>query len=103
MASEALIKQVKNKLDITWSDTDTDEKVIDIIDNAEAVLRHRLGITNNEFDFSLAGNENVLIKALCLYEWNNASMNEFLENYSDLIATTRAKHEVLQYDTDEET
>jgi hypothetical protein len=99
MASYTLIEQVKEKLDITWKDTDTDKKIVGIIDNAEAALRYRLGIAIEEnVDFETPGDENTLLRAYCLYDWSNASENEFEENYSDLLARTRAKHEVAQYE-----
>ncbi len=92
----SLIDQVKRKLDITWVDEDTDRRVADIVDSATPVLKHRLGITEPEFDFSKAGLENMLFLALCLYEWNH-SANEFWNNYADDIATCQAMHEVAYY------
>lgn len=92
----SLIDQVKRKLDITWVDEDTDRRVSDIVDSVTPVLKHRLGITEPEFDFSKAGLENMLFLALCLYEWNH-SANEFWNNYADDIATCQALHEVANY------
>lgn len=91
-----LSDQVKLKLDITWSDEGTDKRVANIVDSVAPVLRHRLGISNPEFDFSKAGLENMLFLALCLYEWNH-SANEFWDNYADDIATCQAMHEVAYY------
>ena len=91
-----LIDQVKLKLDITWSDEGTDKRVANIVDSVAPVLRHRLGITDPEFDFSKAGLENMLFLALCLYEWNH-SANEFWDNYADDIATCQAIHAVAYY------
>jgi len=91
-----LIDQVKRKLDITWFDENTDGRVADIIDSAAPVLRHKLGITDQEFDFSKPGRENMLFLALCLYEWNHCA-NEFDDNYANDIAQVRAKHEVDHY------
>lgn len=92
----ALIDQVKRKLNITWVDEDTDGRVADIMSSAIPVLKHRLGITDTEYDFSQAGPENTLFLALCLYEWNHAA-NEFWSNYADDIANCRAMHEVAYY------
>ena len=92
----ALIDQVKRKLDITWVDEETDRRVADIMESATPVLKHRLGISDAEFDFSKAGLENMLFLALCLYEWNH-SANEFWNNYADDIATCQAIHAVAYY------
>ena len=92
----ALIDQVKRKLDITWVDEDTDRRVADIVDSVTPVLKHKLGITDPEFDFSKPGLENMLFLALCLYEWNH-SANEFDVNYANEIAQCQAIHEVAYH------
>ena len=93
--SDTLFTKVKRKLDITWDDADTDARVQDIMDTAEVVLRERLGITSDTFDFSVPGKENQLFVNYCLYEWNHA-IDEFYKNYSSIITSTRIKHEVAQ-------
>lgn len=94
--TEALYEQVKRKLNITWEDSDTSARIMDIIYSAIPDLLHKLGITDPDFDFSAAGPENKLFLAYCLYEWNHAA-NEFDDNYHNDIATVRAKHEVADY------
>lgn len=89
----ALVDQVKRKLNVTWSDEDTDARVADIIDSVSLALKHKLGISDSEFDFSKAGMENMLFLSMCLYEWNH-SANEFDDNYANEIAQCRAIHEV---------
>lgn len=91
-----LYEQVKRKLDITWEDEDTAARVKKIIDAAIPDLKHKLGITDDDFDFSVSGSENLLFLAYCLYEWNHA-LNEFDENYARMIAQVRQKHEVAKY------
>ncbi len=91
-----LFIQVKRKLNITWEDKETDERVEEIIESAIPDLLHRLGITDQNFDFSKAGEEHTLFLAYCLYEWNHV-LNEFDENYARMIATVRAKYEVQHY------
>lgn len=103
----ALIDQVKRKLDITWVDEDTDRRVQDVMDSASPILRHRLGIADDTFNFEKPGQENILFLNLCLYEWNHTA-NEFWDNYADDVATCRAIHEVAYYkakegDSDAET
>ena len=92
----ALIDQVKRKLDVTWVDEDTDRRIADIMDSVTPVLKHKLGITDTDFDFSEPGMENLLFCAMCLYEWNH-SANEFDTNYANEIATCQAMHEVAYY------
>ena len=96
----ALIDQVKRKLNISWIDEDTDRRVADIMDSVTPVLKHRLGITDPEFDFSKPGMENMLYLTLCLYEWNH-SANEFWNNYSDDVANCQAIHDVAYYKAQE--
>lgn len=91
-----LIDQVKRKLDITWNDEDTDRRVADIVDSVSPILRHKLGITDSEFDFSKAGQEHDLFLALCLYKWNHVD-NEFDDNYENEIAQCQAVHEVAHF------
>ena len=97
--NEVLLAQVRRKLNITWSDTDTDSRVTEIIESAIPDLKHRLGIVDSEdepFDFSEPGAENTLLLAYCLYEWNH-SLHEFFHNYAEMIANTRARHAVARY------
>ena len=93
----ALIDQVKRKLNITWSDEDTEERVKDIIALAEPIMKRKLGISASaSYDFSIPGDENMLFLAYCLYEWNHTT-NEFDENYANEIAECRAIHEVAHF------
>lgn len=91
-----LTAQVKAKCNITWEDEDTNARLDNIINSAIPRLLHRLGITDNNFDFSVAGTENTIFINYCFYEWNNAA-NEFDENYSQLIDEVRQKNDVQYY------
>ena len=95
MTAELFI-QVKRKLNITWEDKETDERVEEIIASAIPDLIHRLGISDPNFDFSKAGDEHTLFLNRCWYEWNHV-LNEFYENYARMIATVQKKHEVKNY------
>ena len=97
----ALTAQVKRKLNITWSDPDTDARVTDIIQSAAAHLTYQLGISDGEFDFSVAGIENTLFLAYCFYEWNHA-LDEYENNYRGMVMAARAKFEVAQNQDSEE-
>lgn len=94
--SETLLAQVRRKLNITWEDTDTDNRVYDIMKQARVKLLDRLGIKDPSFDFSGECTENTLYLAYCLYLYNHCE-NEFEERYREDIDQTRAKHEVEQY------
>ena len=96
MVDPILFSQILKKLNITWSDTETNTRVEEIISSAIPDLTHRLGITDEDFDFSVPGSENTLLKNYCLYEWNH-SLNEFFDNYAEIIAQIRAKNEVAQF------
>lgn len=99
--TETLYEQVKRKLNITWEDEETSARVNRIINSAIPDLIHKLGITDADFNFAVDGAENTLFLAYCLYEWNHA-LNEWEDNYSQMIARIRAKYEVRQYLESEE-
>lgn len=94
----ALIEQVKRKLNITWDDEDTNSRVSDILDSAQVTMRYKLGLSD-DFDFEVKGQENNLLLAYCLYEWNHAA-HEFDANYLNDILQVRQKHEVSAYEAD---
>lgn len=98
---DKLIEQVKRKCNITWEDEETTSRLNDIINSAIPDLSHKLGITDNNFDFSVAGTENTLFLAYCFYDWNNV-LNEFEDNYSKMIAQVRNKYAVELYLASEE-
>lgn len=95
--SDKLVNQVKRKLNITWNDDDTNDRVNDIMGGATSTLLHRLGIADPDFDFSVEGDENTLYLNYCLYERDHC-LSEFFVNYAEMIASTRARHIVKQYE-----
>lgn len=95
MDNLVLLGQVKQKLNITWEDAETNAQVKEIIASAIPTVRHKLGIVG-DFDFAVAGQENTLFKNYCLYEWNHC-VNEFDDNYSNEIAQLRGIHAVANY------
>lgn len=96
MEEEKLFEQVKRKLDVTWDDSDTDEKIREIMLSAVGIISHQLGI-KGEYNFTVPGIENTLVLSLCLYLWNNTELKLFYENYETIILQARAIHEVKEY------
>lgn len=90
MDEELLTKLVKGKLNITWSDEDTDTKVTTIIEDAIPTLDHKLG---GKGDYCSPGQERSLFLNYCLYAWNDC-INEFDINYKHEIYQVRFKNEV---------
>ena len=90
MDNVTLFEQVKRKLNVTWEDDDTTNRITEIIASAIPTLKHKLGIFEVDFDFSIDGTENMLFKNYCLYEWNHA-VNEFDDNYANDIAQVQAQ------------
>lgn len=95
MSNQVLLAQVKRKLNITWEDEDTTNRIEEIMASASLDLSHKLGLVD-DFDFSAPGAENTLFLNYCLYEWNHA-LAEFDLNYERLIAQVRTKHDVAYY------
>lgn len=93
--SGTLFDLVKGKLNITWSDEDTDSEINRIIEDGQVEMRRKLG-TPDDYDFAIEGQERKLFLSWCLYEWNHAS-NEFDSNYLNDIMQVRQKYEVMDY------
>lgn len=90
-----LTKKIKRKLNITWVDPDTDARVSDVMNNAIVMVRRKIGIPDSvDFDFTAPGQEQNLLLAWCLYEWNHAT-DEFDANYSNDLLQMRQKWAVI--------
>lgn len=96
MYNPELLGQVFRKLNVTWDDDDTTARIEEIMESAIPDLKHRLGITDPDFDFSKPGDENTLFKNYCLYEWNHC-LNEFFANYEVMISQVRSRNDVAYY------
>lgn len=97
----SLADQVRRKLRITYNDPDTDDRVDDIMGQADADMRGLLGIDDEEFSFEQAGTEQALFLAYCFYEWNDA-LDDFGVNYAAKVAQCRDRWMVRQYAEDEQ-
>lgn len=94
MNESILFEEVKNKLNITWEDIDTNNKIKMIIKDAIATLNYKLGADVNYLENGL---EHQLFLNYCLYSYNNA-LHEFDKNYMNDIYQLRIKYEVQQYE-----
>ena len=88
-----VIQSVKRHLHITWSDSDTDAKLLDMICDAEAALNHKLGAV---IDYMQVGAERRLFLNYLLYAWNDA-LEQFDAAYRAEIIQIRHKYEVERF------
>lgn len=92
---DILLDAAKRKLNITWYDVETEQRVSDILETAIPTMRHKLGVPD-DFDWTTPGQELNLLLSWVLYEWNHAS-GEFDDNYRNDILQARQKWEVAAY------
>lgn len=91
---EALCTLVKRKCKITWDDPDTEERVVEIVENAVTAMSHKLGMNETSPEAFLdAGLTKTLFENYCMYDWNNMT-EEFDKNYLRDILTERHRYEV---------
>ena len=90
---DSVIQSVKRHLHITWSDSDTDAKLLDMICDAEAALNHKLGAV---IDYTQVGAERRLFLNYLLYAWNDA-LEQFDTAYRAEIIQIRHKYEVERF------
>lgn len=93
-----LIKQAKEKCKITWEDNNTNDIIQGIVEEANVVMKSKLGIKNTEDDgeFLKPGRARSLWKEWCLYKWNGVDA-EFDEAYRKEIMQARREYEVKYY------
>ena len=92
---------VKLKLNITYSEPDTDARISGITQMADAVLRDALGIDDASFTFEMPGQEQALFLAFCFYEFNDA-LDDFYINYAEQMAQARNRWMVKQFVKEQE-
>lgn len=85
---EEYLNMVKRHLSVTWNDPDTDDKIADMMLDAEAALNHLLGASA---DYFKPGIDRELYLAYLLYAWNNC-LNEFDSAYRAEIIRARHLH-----------
>ena len=101
MVTPTLISEVRNYLDITWLDDDTDTKLNGIILRAISTLQSYAGA---EIEFETETDEKQLLFDCIRYIYNNA-FEHFKVNFEDELMMLRAKYQtadiVLEDDVDE--
>ena len=89
-----LLQELKDNLNITWDEEETNRKLNSILKDAKETLDYKLGAT---IDYSVPGIEHNLFLNYCMYVYNNCS-NEFDYNYLNELYQVRQKYEVLNYE-----
>lgn len=92
----ALVDKVRRKLRVTYHDDEVDERIDEIMKQADADLRSMLAITERSFTFEDGGTEQALFLAYCFYEWNDA-LDDFEVNYAEKIAKCRDRWLAVEY------
>lgn len=92
----ALVDKVRRKLRVTYRDDEIDERIDEIMEQADADLRSMLAITERSFTFENGGTEQALFLAYCFYEWNDA-LDDFEANYAEKIAKCRDRWLAVEY------
>lgn len=88
------LEMLKNELDITWDDPQTDRKLSDILRRAESTLNEYAG---EPIDFTDETTwEAQLLLDCCRYMWNHA-FEDFETNFRAQLISLRAKRQVRDY------
>ena len=89
MTDAAITAAVRRKLNVTWTDADTDDRISDVIAKSEATMRRLCDCPDDATKWD-AEDIGLLLDA-CLYEFSNAA-DDFRVNYADAIQSCRIKH-----------
>ncbi|HWT27171.1 MAG TPA: hypothetical protein VN131_04465 [Mobilitalea sp.] len=89
-----LLDSVKNYLDITWSDAQTEAKLTGIILRG---IMYIDGIAGSAMDYTVEDKPKELLLDYCRYVRSNA-LEEFQKNYLSELLTLQIKQEVAAYE-----
>ena len=92
----ALLDEVKNYLDITWEDQQTNLKIQGIIDRGQKYLNRTAG---KELDFEVEDKPKELLFDYCRYVRSNA-LEMFQQNYLHELLSLQIVSEVETYETE---
>lgn len=85
---DEFLEEVKNDLNITWKDDETDNKVRGYIKQGVEVLQDDVKASIDFYDDNIARG---LLKTFCRYAWNN-SEEYFIENNLNYILKLEVKY-----------
>ena len=88
-----LLNDVKNQLNISWSDNATDNKIANLIQNGVAYLNDKLGEAG---DYSVPGYPRALLFEYARYARDEA-LDVFENNYTALILAMQNQRKVAAY------
>ena len=91
-----LLEEVKNYINITWSDVATDEKVCGLIASGSAYLDLKIG---GSPDYEAAGLPRTLLLEWVRYAWSEA-LDVFEANFLPLILTAQQEEVAANAQTD---
>ena len=91
-----LLDEVKNYLDITWADTQTDLKLQGIIERGKSYLNRAAG---KELDFNTEDKPKELLFDYCRYVRSNA-LEMFQQNYLHELLSLQIESEVDAYEAE---
>lgn len=94
---DKLLEDLKDCLNITWDEDETNRKLKTIINDSIKTMNYKLGA---EIDYSSSGQEHNLFINYCMYVYNNCS-NEFDNNYLNELYQVRQKYEVMNYEKEQ--
>lgn len=90
---DGLLEAVRNYLDITWDDQDSDTKLSGIIERGMKYLNKAAG---EELDYSIEDKPRELLMDYCRYARSKA-LNEFHTNYLHELLSLQHEYEVKRY------
>lgn len=94
-----LLEDVRNYLDITWTDNAGDEKLIGIIARG---MKYLNGVVGEELDYSVEDKPRELLMDYCRYVRSNA-LDEFQTNYLHELLSLQISREVARYNQEQST
>ena len=90
----ALIIDVKNYLDVTWTDIETDKKISGIVSRGVKYIDR---VAGSALDYSIEDNPRALLMDYARYAWSNA-LDEFTTNYLPEILALEISESVKAYE-----
>jgi len=93
---QGLLEEVKNYLDITWTDYAGDEKLSGIIARG---MKYIDGVAGATLDYMIEDKPRELLFDYCRYVRSNA-LNEFQINYIHELLSLQIRQEVADYETE---